>query len=434
MNDIVVDRLIVRCTDDGDGKGALRARAVLDDVAAHHLPDRLDKGLGRFDGDVEIPHITVRLDFDPRDYDDMTVAVLWADRIRAALDALLPSTVDDGRGTDAAVDPPPSTAEARPDVDRADGAGRAEEGAIRPLTALADAELRSAILALSDEQLGAEVAALSLQEREQLLARLTDVVRDGSRGSAQSPNPAIDRTPPLDATIAGREPREPATTDELAGLVAALRDASAAIADAPDQGTTTRMHQRSSEQENRPSDSATHERGGGPARGRRSPAGGLVLLWPWLAAFVQRVQLPADEGELLAVPQRAWALSRLAREIPGATTEDPLVMLLAGGQPGRPLSPWAPPPQQVPAIDAAADQVLSLFVGLLPGFAESSPSFVAAELLTRASQFDDPIDVVPTQVRLAPRPLDVLIDRLPYPLGLFQLPWTAPITIDLERQ
>ncbi len=71
MTDVAVDRLRIR------GPGARRLAAV----AARELPAALERALGDLD-DVRLDTITVRLDLDPDEYDDTTLAVLWADAIR----------------------------------------------------------------------------------------------------------------------------------------------------------------------------------------------------------------------------------------------------------------------------------------------------------------------------------------------------------------
>jgi hypothetical protein len=77
-----------------------------------------------------------------------------------------------------------------------------------------------------------------------------------------------------------------------------------------------------------------------------------------------------------------------------------------------------------------AKDVLEAFTAAIPGFAGSTPEFVRREFIERPGLVDTQTD--PVSVRLAPVPLDPALSRLPYPIGLFQLPWTRPIAVHVE--
>ena len=83
-----VDRVHVRCTAPPEqGDRALRLRGRLVGTARTHLPEALAHSLddGRSERRIFAERVCVELDFDPDDYDDVTTAVLWAGRVRAAL-------------------------------------------------------------------------------------------------------------------------------------------------------------------------------------------------------------------------------------------------------------------------------------------------------------------------------------------------------------
>ena len=62
-----------------------------------------------------------------------------------------------------------------------------------------------------------------------------------------------------------------------------------------------------------------------------------------------------------------------------------------------------------------------------PGFERSSESFVRASWIVRAGLLDTDRD--PVLLTAATHPLDVLLPRLPYPVGLLKLPWSPPVTV-----
>jgi hypothetical protein len=110
---------------------------------------------------------------------------------------------------------------------------------------------------------------------------------------------------------------------------------------------------------------------------------------------------------------------------------DPLVRLLAGdegdGVPAAlPLEPAA-----APVTLAAAEVVCRRFARALPGFENSSVDFVRQGFVWRDAALDRTADQV--RVWLAARPLDIVLDRLRYPLGVVALAWTPTIVIERER-
>lgn len=81
-----VDRLHVRCTTNRDDEQrALRLRRRLAATARVHLPAALARGAAHGERRVFAERLTVRLDFDPDEYDDVTLAALWAAHVERAL-------------------------------------------------------------------------------------------------------------------------------------------------------------------------------------------------------------------------------------------------------------------------------------------------------------------------------------------------------------
>jgi len=90
-----IESLHVRCrAPQGREREALALRTRLARTARVHLPDALRGTLERPGRRVYVKRIDIALDFDPADYDDVTVAALWARRVGDAVGAL----GDDGPG------------------------------------------------------------------------------------------------------------------------------------------------------------------------------------------------------------------------------------------------------------------------------------------------------------------------------------------------
>ena len=98
MTDVAIDTLRIR------GPGARRLAAV----AARALPAALERALADV-ADITVDTVEVTLALDPDGYDDETLAILWADAIRAGVLAAgrdarpsvqrRPSTADPGRSS-----------------------------------------------------------------------------------------------------------------------------------------------------------------------------------------------------------------------------------------------------------------------------------------------------------------------------------------------
>jgi hypothetical protein len=153
-------------------------------------------------------------------------------------------------------------------------------------------------------------------------------------------------------------------------------------------------------------------------------AAGLVLLYPWLADHCRRAE-ELHPG-LDAYDVREAALAALLDD--PASVDDPLVRLMAGR--AHPLATDPHDRFDLPHADEVAESsriVLASFAALLPGFERSSPAFVRDAWVVRLGLLDAGRD--PVTLTAATHPLDVLLPLLPYPLGLFKLPWTVPLTV-----
>ncbi|HSF97387.1 MAG TPA: contractile injection system tape measure protein [Ornithinibacter sp.] len=150
-------------------------------------------------------------------------------------------------------------------------------------------------------------------------------------------------------------------------------------------------------------------------------AAGLVLLYPWLADHCRAAVALHPGLDPAEVRARALAVLVSADGIHG---DDPLVRRLAGLD--RPVEHPVGLTHEEELV-ASADAVLRSFAALLPGFERSSPDFVRREWVSRVGLLDEHPD--PVRLTAATRRLDIVLDHLPYPLGLFALPWCPPMTV-----
>jgi hypothetical protein len=415
MTDLAVDRLRIR------GPGARR----LAEVATRVLPGALERALSDLD-DVHLDTLTVRLDLDPSDYDDQTLAALWADAIRTQVLAAGGRTTP-GAGTRPPSMEPDPAQESYPapasdpwslaDVAEAATAWMArspQEDDVLPraLLLLARAEVATAVAAHLDEPewrlLVARLrTALQGQERVPPDELRSDVSDTGERRSgpptARSPvAPTEDRPAPevpdepAVASVTGPDATTPAGDVEVAQVLHRLDTLAELVADGSGPVDLA---------------SVTH-------------AAGLVLLWPWLAD-VCRAAETLHPG-LTPHRVRAHALAWLADPDDPALVDDPLVRLLIGA----PADEDADLPgfdRPLPGLDEVTERTLAAFAGLLPGFSSSSSRFVRYEWVVRLGVLDATTD--PAGLVAATHPLDVLLPKLPYPVTLFKLPWSPLVSV-----
>jgi hypothetical protein len=407
---VVIERLRIACRSAaGDGGEALRVRLRLESIARRHLPHALERSVPwAAVGAVEA--VEVVLDVDPRDYDDVTLALLWADRIKQRLLA--------------APVPPASTGPAGSGLSHAGGAGkrqvadplRGEDAETVALRAFAGDETALATLLAACSRPGGRSAVLDALDRtlRPFVVGLLDQ-REGAKGrTGEAPRTVTDSRSGRSANSAAaldrgqadeREPGETAAASPPAGPPE-LREAESAAARKP-------PHERA-----RTEVGAAH----------LTRVGGLILLWPWLGAFLERAT--AEHADLDEVGVRRLAVARLVPELEDADRDD-LARFLSGDdleQPAAPLDRL----RLADEVGEAADDVLRAFAAMLPGFERSSLDYLRRELVRRPGLLD--VDAEPARLALPPMPLDPVLAFVPYPLGIVRLPWTPALAIDLERR
>jgi hypothetical protein len=401
VTDLAVDTLRLR------GPGARR----LGRVAATALPAALERALADV-SDVQIDSVAVKLDLDPEDYDDETLAVLWADAIRSRVLEHAPRrSRRPGPGPSSAPGRASSATVRRADVVSAARAWlAAERGAngASPVPAL--------LLKLGEPAVAARVrAGLRADEWSDLVLRLASTVVpafprsrpepmpdsestqtvtgggvDLERPAPSSPRP--DRAPPADHIQAVNVSRR------MEGLVLARLEALAAVA---------------------------IDDGGSFAAEAITRAAGLVLLYPWLADHCRRAE--ALHPALDPIDVREAALAAVVSAADESFADDSLVRFLAG----RPDPLSHEPRDRVPLTHGAevsnsAHGVLVAFTTLLPGFERSSDTFVRDSWIARLGRLDTDRD--PALLTAVTHPLDVVLPLLPYPIGLVKLRWSPLLT------
>jgi hypothetical protein len=437
MTDLVVDRLRIR------GPGAHR----LATVASRALPTALGHALADL-ADGTLGPLSITLDLDPADYDDATLAVLWADRIRAAALAAGARPRSEGAWQGG---PPDDAARPGPDVGASPGktrAGEADDGTGDGLAAAALAWLDAGtptstvplvLAALTDRvtatilaaRIGPTAADRLVRALERCATRGTPRRRPGSPpttpratatdeaahrpdvapGTAERTGSAS-RVPPKAAddwrTDCADDGEPPA--DEVAARLTATADALHPHLDlaAADDGAASSADLR-----------------------RATRVAGVVLLYPWLADLCRDAEALHPLAEPTHARRLALAVLADGPDPEPGLLDDPLVLFLAGA--GTPTTPTGatPAPTFAPLdpepLARATAAVLAGFAALLRGFERLSPSFVRASWLVRPGLLDTDRD--PARLLAAPLPLDVILRLLPYPVSLLRLPWTPPLTV-----
>ena len=402
MTDVAVDTLRLR------GPGARR----LARVAATVLPRAIDRALADVD-DLEIDCVTVVLELDLDDYDDETLAVLWADAIRARLVAGTSRTRERRRAEAASV----RGGRVRPEWGRDQVVAAARTWLSGEPSAAADT-VPGLLLALGDPAMAREVrSVLTLAEWASLVLRLSDVlgIQAGSLSDTRPIRPEDLAPGGRRGTVGARgeagaeslhdgirpvgPPPTPVAHGELAARVLSRIAQLDAVAgddwlDLP-VATLTR-------------------------------AAGLVLLYPWLADHCRRAG--SLHPALDPTDVREAALAAVVSDEDPTLVDDPLVRLLAGrpdplGAASRERAPLA----RAGDVAESAREVLSSFAALLPGFERSSAAYVRESWVARIGTLD--VDHDPVLLTASTHPLDVVLPRLPYPVGLVKLPWSPPLSV-----
>ncbi|MFI7480974.1 contractile injection system tape measure protein [Kocuria sp. M1R5S2] len=412
MTDVAVDTLRLR------GPAARR----LARVAATVLPRALERALADV-GDVVVDRVVVALDV--ADHDDETLAVLWADAVRAGVLAAGPGAPSrsgdrDGRGRREAPGARPPADRARAARGRADPAAAARDWLASPEPGR---RLPPALLALGDPRTAAAVRErLPAAEWTLLLRRLAaalDLPTPGS-GAAEGSAPAPPGPPgPVDP-VRG----DPVRGDPAHGHARGpARPEGQPPPEAPGAGgaaereVLTRLALLAE---------LADEDGGDLPPAGLTRAAGLVLLYPWLGDHCRRAE--DLHPDLDPVDVREAALAAVVDPDDPAAADDPLVRLLAGRpDPLQPLRRTRVPLPALAEVAGSAAGVLASFAALLPGFERSSEVFVRHSWIARSGVLDTDRD--PVLLTAATHPLDVLLPLLPYPVGLLKLPWSPPLTV-----
>ena len=411
-----VQRLRIR---PGPGERGAAGARMFTEVAHRLLARELDEALRGLVGDdevVEVAGVRVRLAVDPHEADERTLAVLWAGLIRAEVERALASS------SSAKPQQPDDDARtpARLDADRPDApATRAAElaavlaGLLVGAT-LGPADLRSLAVRATDDAVTVE--ALALVPGAQRRAAL-DLLRAAGAAPAATLLRSLDLPTGDDTDVVSPQAGAPdkGSADTRTGIQRASGDGSPAE-EPPVAGIGSRPDHRGPQHDH------------GPAL---TSYGGLVLLHHRLRPLLERATEAAPHHDEVAV--RLDVLAALVRpepdpDGPRPVREDPLVRLLAG-DPGWPDRP-TPSASGVPVDGRAADDVLRSFAGDLPGFAASTPDFLRFHWIDRRAFLVADEDAV--LLRLERRPLDLVLDRLPYPIGALRLPWTPTLLVGWE--
>jgi Contractile injection system tape measure protein len=472
----------VRCAAaSSEEQRALALRQRLERTARTHLPGALEPVLAGHGERIFVERLSVGLDFDPCDYDDVTVAALWAGRIGAALDGS-----DAGARTERVV----GFASDR-EFDEAALAEFASTGRLGWIfeelgcgTGLVSAaEVAAAFAALGPVRLLGVVETLAAREelarglyerlapaeRSRTLDRFAHVLdtapetigRAAETGLAPSGESSATQSRngrPATAIAEGTDGAEIAPGDThpgpdiswavwtraLAELAfadfgrtkngqASAPDASSA-AEAEDavpalrEGATVDRDAQGSA--DAPADVAPSE----PQRetdfdltaecvGWWSRLGGLAFLYPWLADYLAEPPLPG----LAAVEARLWAFAALAEPTDPSLVHDPLIRLLAGDDLEHDREE-GPEPDGLDQLEQPAQAVLAAFAAALPGFGESTAGFVRAHFLARGALLE-PLADERFRLVLEPAPFDPILDLLPYPVEAFRLRWSPVVVV-----
>lgn len=408
-----VDTLTVRCRAGSDARQEVeRVRSRLNRIAERHLSPALDALLP--DGDAVIETIVAPLDFELAAYDDETVAWRWAQAIAVAVANAVPSPPTGQR----VVDDPENTAltvhrsrTAREALVVALEAVVENDRSVEPSLSTVLDRLPPMLRVAVGRSIDAWSAAIAGQ-----LERLQEAPPDGRPPVPPSPAPehhVVTSEPRSGPEAPGRPSPEPTT----AALVRRISEATPA--EVSQLIDLIRVESDSSEAVVR----ATAPAGAATAIGLpQTRAAGLCLLYPWIGRLVERSWILHGDGPEVA----AAALMALAPNLePSLMINDPLVKVLAGVTPEIPLDV-----DRCLAFDRGplAEDVAEIhtrFVTSLRG--AWAVETVLEQLVVRDGNVEDSGGVWTVVPRR--RPLDFLLETLPYPLGSFALPWTDPVSV-----
>ena len=417
MTDVVVDRVRIR------GTGARR----LARVAARTLPGALDRALADL-ADCALDRLEIRLELDPADYDDETLALLWADRIRSAALATGAGVRSVGpavRDAGSEVTPTSTAADAPPAAPSRQEQGEVAEDVVAAVRAWLDADAPATavprcVTLLTVPSLADAVVDRLGHDRARDLVRALDQVttRLPSRSSAR-PGDEVDagdeERPGRAPTADHRGAPGPLPPDRPVGADQQQPVRDQVVADAAVLSPHLELTAAAAAD-----DVATADLTGATV------AAGLVLCHPWLADLCRDAERHHPRTDPVHVRRAVLAVLAGGPEHPPDLVDDPVVRFLAGAPEDAPSSSSFAPLDTEPLSDLA-DAVLGRLAALLRGFERSSPTFVRTSWLSRPGVLELHRD--PPRLLAAPLPLDVVLHLLPYPVSLLRLPWTTPLTV-----
>lgn len=157
------------------------------------------------------------------------------------------------------------------------------------------------------------------------------------------------------------------------------------------------------------------------------PAAGLVILYPFLAPYLDRFGLLSGPGHLAGDPARSTAV-RLAQRLATGdrTAPEPncvLAKILCGIDPAEALWPEDPTDPDPDRVAAEAEALLSAVIGHWAKLGRSSPEGLREGFLRRPGLVRRREDGWLLQVER--RGTDILLDSLPWTLGLVRTPFMA---------
>jgi hypothetical protein len=159
------------------------------------------------------------------------------------------------------------------------------------------------------------------------------------------------------------------------------------------------------------------------------PAAGLVILHPYLSPFFDRLGLLSGPGRFADAAARATAV-RLAQRL--ATGEDTapeadcvLAKLLCGLDPAEALWPGDPARPAPDRLAAEAERLLAAVIGHWAKLGRTSPEGLREAFLRRPGLVQRRDDG--WLLRVERRGTDILLDSLPWTIGLVRTPFMAAV-------
>jgi hypothetical protein len=263
-----------------------------------------------------------------------------------------------------------------------------------------------------------------------------DVLRAMARalaGPQESENASADKSPASDGAVLAALRAlalAPADLKAAAALVAAL-DGVAAAPPAPADRPAIRDLERSAPRPELPS-APTQARTVAPLP-LAVPAAGLVLLHPFLATYFDSLGLVAGPGRFAGTHARSLAVRLADRLATGAETAPEadcvLAKLLCGLEPEDALMPDGLRAPSAHRVAEEADRLLVAVIGHWSRLGRTSPDGLREAFLRRPGLVERKGEG--WQLKVERRGTDVLLDSLPWTIGLVRTPFmTSLLKVD----